>query len=313
MGQQQIAPSFFAAILQAGFTSPLTLEKPLQYSIDESGKISFQPSGSDWIFSASIRYGRSNGKGYRHQQTNNLFGYLAIHNVSAAKHRYAETTTSAAETHDTIDFMAGKDVGLGLQGSNGTSLLSGGLRFAQFRSQSGIAAYADPDYVNPATPAQFFPTKPKHFHNYSVHAQDSTRFTGVGPALSWDSSAPIVGNSRNESITVDWSLNGAVLFGRQKSMGYHQTKGKFSSGYISFPAIGKYYTTKHYTHSLPHNRSRMVIVPESGCNGGSLYSAMGDAKVKFRLSRGHVLRRDGRRLRHCEKRKRRLLRAVCQR
>ena len=113
-------------------------------------KISFHPSRSDWIFFASVRYGRNTSNGYRHQQTNSApLGEAII--PTLARHRYEQTTTSDTEAHDIFDFMAGKDVGFGALGMKGTSVLSGGVRFAQFRSASGLAVYSDPDYINPNT------------------------------------------------------------------------------------------------------------------------------------------------------------------
>jgi hypothetical protein len=259
-GQDKIAPPFFTSISNAGFVSPLTFEKQPSYSIDEDGKISFQPNGSDWVLSASIRYRRSSGKSYHHQQTDEIFPGLRTINPTGARFRYAETTTSNAETHAILDFMAGKDVGLG---TGGTSVLGGGLRFAQFQSKSGLAVYADPDYAR--TQGTGLPHK--YFHNYSARAQNRTSFTGVGPTLSWDASMPLSGRAQNGQISFDWGLNGAVLFGRQKSVGSHQTKGVLNTG-VNIAFLGIYYHTTHYTHGGPRNRSRMVAVPNLGAMAG---------------------------------------------
>ena len=151
-------------------------------------------------------------------------------NPSNAQFHYVETTTSNTETHDIFDFMAGKDVGLGALGLDGTSVLSGGLRFAQFRTESGLAVYSDPDYTNPNITSI---TGPKYWHNFSAKANNKASFTGIGPALSWDASTPVEGKTQTGQITVDWGLNGAVLFGRQKSQGDHQTMGKLSTGVLS--------------------------------------------------------------------------------
>jgi len=273
--QQRFAPPFFAKIPQTGFTSPLTLEGPSNYDIEKDGKIVFQPNESDWIFSASIRYGRNSGNGFRHEQTSNLVGYFPIHNPTLARHRYAETTTSSNETHDIADFMAGRDVGLGAS----ASLLSGGFRFAQFRSQSSAAVYADPDYNNPIKPSGFIPTQPKYFHNFGARVQNKASFTGVGPALSWGASLPLNSKTQNAQISFDWGLNGAVLFGRQKSKGSHQTNGKLSTG-IGIAAFGLHYHTTHYTHSVQHDRSRMVAVPNVGAVAG-LSFCYANAKVSL--------------------------------
>jgi iron complex outermembrane receptor protein len=274
--RQELAPPFFAAISKEGYASPLKLEQPPFDGLDEEAKVSFTPDGSDWVFSAAVRYGRASGKGYRHQQTTTNLGANPTQ-PWLARHRYAETTTGDTETHDIFDFMAGKDVGLGALGMDGTSILSGGVRFVQFRSKSSLAVYSDPDYVNPNGSGK--PPAPKYFHNFGANARNKASFTGIGPAISWDASTPLGGDASNEQITFDWGSNGAVLFGRQRSRGYHQTNGKLTTGIANFPPEFYYHTT-HYTHSRTHNRSRMVTVPNLGGFAGISFKYQ-NAKVSF--------------------------------
>lgn len=272
-GQQRLAPPFTASIAEAGFIPPEQLERSPLYSIGGNGKISFQPSGSDWIFSAAIQYGRNNANRYNEHQTNNLFGKYHL----LPRHRYVETTTSNSETHAILDFMVGRDVGLGIFGQGGVSHLNAGIRFAQFHSKTHVAAYADPDYVNPNLPSTI--VGPKYFHNFGVYGKNSSSFSGVGPSLSWDASATLVGNAQDSAITFDWSVTGAVLFGRQKSQGSHQTKGKLTTGIASFPPYFTY-TTSHYTRGAAHDRSRMAVVPNIGATAG-LSFRYSNAKVSF--------------------------------
>ena len=287
-GQEQFNLPFFADIPKAGltapytgtfpktvFTSPLALEKPPLYSIEEDGKVSFQPRGSDWFLSASIRYGRSKSNKYLHQQTN-ITVPLATETTGIAR-RYAQTKTNYSEAHAIADFMAGKDVGLGMLGMKGDSTLNVGLRFAQFRSRSSISINADPDYMNRIRTSGL--AGAKYRHNFSAQAQNAHNFTGIGPAIAWDASATVVGDSQIEKISVDWGLNGALLFGRQKMQGHHQATGHFQSG-ISFPPFGLFPMTTHYTHAGNPSRSRSVVVPNvSGFAGVSFRLA--DAKVSF--------------------------------
>lgn len=278
--QQKLDPPFFAKVSDAGFTSPLNFEKVPTTSMEENAKVSFTPDGSNWVISASVRYGRSGSKTYKDQQTNNpILGIHATH-PTLERFRYAETTASDTETHEIFDFMAGKDIGLGALGLNGTSILSGGLRFAQFRSKSGLAVYSDPDYTNPnIDPLHKGVTGPKYWHNYSAKAKNKTSFTGFGPSVSWDASTPLSGDVHDGQITLDWSANGAVLFGRQKSVGIHQTNGKLTTGVYNYPPF-YYYHTKHYTNSKTHNRSRQVTVPNLGASAGLSFKYR-NAKVSF--------------------------------
>ncbi len=276
--QQKPNPPFFADIPKAGFESPLKLERAPASGFEESAKVSFTPSDSDWVFSASVRYGRNSRKAYRHQQTNNAYKYL--HNPTASKHRYAETKTSSTETHDIFDFVAGKDVGLGSLGLDGTSTLSSGLRFTQFRTESELTVYSDPDYSNTIkTKHNISPPGPKYFHQFSTKAHNKASFTGIGPTISWDASTPVDGEPQDGQISFDWGINGAVLFGRQKSQGSHETKGKLSTGLLNFPPFF-HYNTSHYTHSYPHDRSRTAVVPNLGASVG-LSFRYANAKVSF--------------------------------
>ncbi|HEV2561801.1 MAG TPA: TonB-dependent receptor [Rhizomicrobium sp.] len=278
--QQKLDPPFFAKVADAGFISPLSFEKAPKTGLEKSAKVSFTPDDGDWTLSASVRYGRNGTKAYKHEQTSNPGGAL-FHTADStyAHFRYAQTTTDNTESHEIFDFMAGKDFGLGSLGINGTSILSGGLRFAQFRSKSGLAVYSDPDYVNPNNYNAGI-VGPKYFHNYEIKAKNKTSFTGIGPAISWGASMPVSGDAADGQIAFDWGVNGAVLFGRQKSKGYHETKGKLSTGFVNLPQIGKYYNTTHYTHGGPHDRSRSVTVPNLGASAGLSFKYQ-NAKVSF--------------------------------
>ena len=65
--EQSYVPPFFAQPPSFTSIAPQKIEKPLDSSFGADGKISFQPKDSDWIFSAGIRYGRSNGYKNAHQ------------------------------------------------------------------------------------------------------------------------------------------------------------------------------------------------------------------------------------------------------
>src|SRR6185437_2231137 len=58
------APAFVtgnADSLAFSQVSPLQLEREPRYSNGLEGKLLFEPLGSEWVFSASVRYGRSTG------------------------------------------------------------------------------------------------------------------------------------------------------------------------------------------------------------------------------------------------------------
>ncbi len=255
-------------------------QKPSQIAFDTEGKISFQPEDSDWIFSAGIRYGRSHSKRHTHHQTatptwtaikyNALLPYYypsqgitrpvsnTIYNSA-----FADVNAPSSESHAIIDFQAGKDLGLGLLGSNGSSEVSIGVRIAQFRSHASVEILARPSVDVETVYRTFFygfirsPYPTFNFHDYKLKGEASRSFEGVGPSLSWNGSAAIAGNAENGELTIDFGLSGAVLFGRQKSKTSHQTQ----AHYLQQNGNHRYYTGT--TSPLYHStRSRRVTVPE---------------------------------------------------
>jgi hypothetical protein len=229
-GQTQFAPPFFDAVTKGGLESPLEAGRPPIYSNGAEAVISFTPNDSDWVFSGSVRYGRSGGHRFLHQQTKGLMTknklYTKYFTVTAPP-RYAQTRTDNSQTHVIADFQAGKDVGLGLFGS--TSVISFGLRFAQFSGKSDASVRARPDV--------HFVSKSKYngeikiflplYHEYYATAQRAANFRGLGPSISWKISSPLIGNLNDGEIALDWGANAAVLFGRQKARIHHHSTGNY--------------------------------------------------------------------------------------
>jgi iron complex outermembrane receptor protein len=309
--QEPFAPGFLS-MRPSIFDQPQSLEKPPTFGMDEFGKISFQPEDSNWIFSASIRYGRALKSRHKHQQTypsplvfhryptalptSGIYPYTArvgTQNPRAA--RFADTQVRNSEQHTILDFQAGKDVGLGLFGKNTTSNVSVGVRIAQFRQKSNIALKSDPDwhfkakYVVPYYPSQLlFKTYVQPYHSNSAGLTADRSFRGVGPSLSWSASAPFAGNSQDGELTFDWGINAAALFGRQKTRTQHHTTVRYNTGGLG-PPFGffnphhnPYGTPVTVTHNAPAAsiRSRNVTVPNVGGSVGLSYR-YADAKLSI--------------------------------
>jgi hypothetical protein len=220
--------------------SPADIEKGAVTSWDGNAKITFEPEGSDWSLSAGILYGRSVRSGSRRQQTaqrsvSTSIGYDA----------YQSTNAKNNESHMILDFQAGKDVGLGVIGNSGRSKVSVGVRYAQLNSESTTNIF-------------YQPTNSIHtYYKFSGTLNADRKFTGIGPSLSWDASAGLIGQANN-GISFDWGVNGAVLFGRQRVRGHHQTTNlavTYSRGQHKNPV---------YQTSVPLNRSKQVVVPNLG-------------------------------------------------
>ena len=121
------------------------------YSKGLQGKITFTPQGSDWSVSAALVYGRSNSTRRVHQQTAGVpltegrYGHGNPQLDPVPIKAYSDVRDRDAESHLLLDFKVGKDVGLGVLGSQSTSKFSFGLRVAQFTSSKNVGMVGRPE------------------------------------------------------------------------------------------------------------------------------------------------------------------------
>jgi iron complex outermembrane receptor protein len=255
--------------------SPLQAQKPAPFSFAEDGKISFQPEGSSWVFSASINYGRSNDFKHVDQQTHGVHAkyYSGVRNTTNfvyTQENFAETKVQHRGSHDILDFSAGKDVGLGMFGSSGSSTLSLGVRFAQFVSTTTFDARAVPDLHAKYITGGNLKIPRVYFHSYHATGKASRSFRGVGPSLSWNGTAPLAGNPQNGEITFDWGASAAILFGKQKARVRHQESAHYGSNLYEI-VRGGYYGVVYQNPPRGHDTNRSVIVPNAGGFAGASY------------------------------------------
>ncbi|HEY4125617.1 MAG TPA: hypothetical protein VGM36_13450 [Rhizomicrobium sp.] len=273
--EDAFAPPFAQVSPQPGpFSpvSPIEAQRQGRYAIGGEGKISFEPEGSNWVFSAGVKYSRSNRNRLVHQQTSLkttavIFGQA----ITQTGRDFADTDVHNRASQTILDFKAGKDVGLGMFGPESQSLLSFGVRVAQISSKSKVDIHARPDFEFGPYPAlgTYLPLNQRH-HDYIGTATTERSFKGIGPSLSWDGSAPLLRDSDQATINFDWGVDGAILFGRQKSGGVHQTS-KHSYEKKYHPSVTYGYQLIYA--NLPHrnDRSRSVIVPNIGGFAGFSY------------------------------------------
>ncbi|HSZ74760.1 MAG TPA: Lpg1974 family pore-forming outer membrane protein [Rhizomicrobium sp.] len=210
---------------------------------DGFGKFSFQPADSNWIFSLGLRYGRTNPKNFAGYGTLGTTGaggegaadiahahaqhravrHAAVHaaatgTADSPNYVYYSGFISHKESHAMIDFTVGQDVGLGMFGQEGSSILSLGVRFAQFQARTDIGYY----------------TGTASSTSFSEHARISRSFNGVGPMIGWDASAPL-GGDFNSQLSIDWGADASLLFGKQKT----QLQATFSTG-AAYPPVERH-------------------------------------------------------------------------
>jgi len=307
----RFAPPFTKLTLSPGpyqDGSPIDFQKPARFSYGAEGNLTIQPEGSNWVFSGSVRYGRSNNKRDVHRQTQvshqfpnpkyerqqqypSYFPNGPTAPPTAAKYsqNFAETTYKHSESHFVLDFQAGKDVGLGMFGHGSTSVLSAGVRIAQMASHSDVKARAKPSVTFYNRSLLGFSIPFSKFTTYYVNGSADRNFRGIGPSLSWKASVPVLGNPDDGQFSVDWGLNGALLFGRQRTrINHHTTARQFRAKYKTRIPTSVYtnrgYRSTNYTtlykHGMNHDRSRGVTIPNVGISGGISYRF---ARAKFSL------------------------------
>jgi hypothetical protein len=297
-GQEAFSPLLMNA-RPSIFALSQAYEKPPLYSIDEFAGLSFQPDNSNWVFSASVRYGRSAANRHFIQQTNPApfisYFYSSggqktrdVHHYPKAE-KFADTKVHGDDQHVILDFAMGRDVGLGLFNSTeGSSTINLGVRFAQFASKSNIALKSNPDwrfhlkYVPPpyGGKSEFFGSS---YHSNAANLTASRSFHGIGPSLSWNASAPFAGSRQDGQLILDWGVNVAVLFGRQRARTHHQTTGREHGGTgAKYPPTGVRPITYQGPATPDHARSRTVTVPNVGGSAGLSFRIQ-----NFKVSAGY--------------------------
>lgn len=280
-------------------SSPAEIQKMKVFSWGGEASAKFQPTNSDWSFSASVRYGRSTSGRHVHDQPKarslkfvNAGSYnyphcCTTHYFTPTVTNYHDTKATKNEAHAIIDFQVGKDVGLGLFGRNNSSVISAGVRWAQFHSKSKVTVHAraNENFYNALylgysayfPPPNYSPTG--RWHSYYLAGQSDRSFHGIGPSISWKNSTPVLGNEERGEIAIDWGVNAAVLFGRQRAKLQHHTSGTYHIKYhnlLGYP----YGYVPHYQQGASPARSRSVIVPNVGGFAGLSFKYP-NAKVSF--------------------------------
>ncbi|HEY5237740.1 MAG TPA: TonB-dependent receptor [Rhizomicrobium sp.] len=256
-------------------------EKPPTSAFDWEGKLTYQPEDSDWVLKAGIRYGRSDKPSHIHKslpaQTKTTFQFYGPPHpcnptgdgiCTAFINEFSDVHGDNSEQHMMLDFTLGKDVGLGTFSEHSTSTISAGVRVVRLESNVNSDLNSDPLY---AFDKAYFA---KYHYLDIVSDQEKRSFGGTGPEVTWDASAPVFGNEGNGEITLDWGVNAAVLFGRQKA----QLHSDVQTTYCGYGTL----SSCHNIHETPHAvaRSRQATVPNLGGYLG-LSMRYRDAKVSF--------------------------------
>lgn len=239
--QDPFLPPFLTTLPRPAFdvVPPGFVDRPPPSSWDGNAKITFEPANTDWVLSAGILYGNS-GRG------RSLFQKTTEPSRSGGGSFASQVlTTKNKENHMILDFRAGKDFGLGMFGHGGNSVVSLGVRYAHFEAQQNSLITSQPTNVNAY----------QIYNRFYANLAETRKFTGVGPSLSWDASAGLLGDPARSEIALDWGASAAVLFGRQTIQGHQQTtKAVFNYFHRQFA----------YQSSASPHRKKEVVVPNIG-------------------------------------------------
>jgi hypothetical protein len=280
-----LTPAFFSKVPAADLKPMIEAQNAPPFSIGGEGKITFTPHDSHWVLSASIIYGRADSPRHMHHQTpypREIHKYQGSQiPPPPAKQQFGDSQTDLKESHAILDFRVGRDVGLGLFGAGGTSVISAGVRFAQFISRSDVSLHARPEYkfgqahsgtrIEHVYSGTRYITRVFGYRTYDLARQTNAAALltkrnahAIGPSVSWNASLPVAGNGTDMTLTADWGIAGAILFGRQHTQTHHQTTGYF------FSKTGGRFKYQHrhisqYTRVPPdQDRSRTVTIPNIG-------------------------------------------------
>jgi hypothetical protein len=270
---EPFAPPLDAATVASGFPSLTGLENELGRTYGAEGSISFHPHGSDWVFTVSARYGRSRTTrrpiytqtiiGPQLKRTTFQSGGLVAAPITPTFPAYATHSVKNYEAHAIADFQVGKDVGIGLFGRGTDTIISFGARYAQMNASSKAHSYADPNAEFEQATLSFgslhfyYPIIRHHASMASMERTDNLR--ALGPSLSMKNSTGLLGTVDGGQIALDWGVNAALLFGRQKAKTSHHSTVRDYGG-PSGTAVQAIHT---YT-PVTRPRSHMVTVPNIG-------------------------------------------------
>ncbi|MGE5565218.1 MAG: TonB-dependent receptor domain-containing protein [Parcubacteria group bacterium] len=232
--------------------------RPTDWGDERSIKLTYAPQGSSWFVSGAYRYGRTNNATTRlHKQlegdkvcaaplsgplayignaycdpTYSLFGgppgqyYSPAHFLTPVT--WSDNNARNHEEHEIVDFVVGKEVGLGAEGSHGH--IAAGVRYAHVDSDSQFDFYAGTEQ-HPEGWKLWWLGYTSNRSRYEAHVSANREFSGAGPVVSWDAGVPLMGTEQTGRLNVDWSVTGGVLFGRQHAALSDQEQGGYYVGY----------------------------------------------------------------------------------
>jgi len=257
-GREVYSPAFASSSDRLPFITigPRDVERTPTSSWDGNATIQLNLPDSPWSISAGVIYGRATREKTSKQFTSAGTKYNQQHVA------YQGIGSNVDESHLLVDFKIGREVGLGLFAHEVHSGVNFGIRYAQLNfARTAELLYQPTNNI-------------QAYHKFSGSFQARSRFTGIGPSLSWEGSEGLTRDDRAGQIAMDWGISGALLFGRQHLAGHRQTSD------LSVPYAGG--PSNYFVYQTGNNlgRRRSVVVPNAGGHLGVSWRYP-NAKISF--------------------------------
>jgi iron complex outermembrane receptor protein len=240
-------------------------------------KLTYALKDSPWSVALDARRIETNGQDDALRQHQVPGGFVLDASlpdlVVEGAYNYISVSAADGETLTAADFTAGRDFEVGfLPGA--TSTLSVGVRYAKLESRSSVAIIGEPDNYVPPELALFLPSTN---HEYEGSLTTERGFEGVGPAVSWAVSQPLLKGDDWGQVNLDWAVGGAVLFGDQDMSQHDERRGAYHVG----PD-----TTVLFDTATDRSRSKSTSVPVLALDLGLSYSVQ-----RVKVSAGYRMER----------------------
>jgi iron complex outermembrane receptor protein len=265
--------------------------RDLDWGDGGEARLTYRLAGTPWRASVGARFGKANGGAHQgiyseladqeavcgwtpFQCQNPILPGVVKYDTIPTNSSWVHTSQS--DDHMMVDFMVGRDFGMGA--GDFRSSLSGGLGYARLRSRTDLNVKGIPDWV--VTNGPFTDPDSATHHWYDATLTSEREFEGVGPVASWEASQRLLGDEQSGSVSLAWTVGGGVLFGKQK---VDFTGDILSNYYLSAYVITyPWLVDSSERIAVDRQRSESTIVPTANLSLGLTYEV-----DRFKLGAGY--------------------------
>jgi len=202
---------------------PSVQDNDLDWADGRDLKVTWRPNSGPWTVSGAYRFGNTNGSHISPGATQEVEGgygmisFFGIREYIASPDNHWRGAVHDMEEHKLIDFMVGRDFGMG---RFSRSSFGAGVRYAQFGSDSKMLMDGIPDHYVPyeweLLDAKYEAGTPQPESKHHTTSLTSRReFEGYGPQLDWEAAWGLWGSAEQGHVDLEWTVGGGVLFGQQ--------------------------------------------------------------------------------------------------